>query len=302
MAALSGIDQALWDITGKYYDAPVYRLLGGQVRNRVRVYTHWGIPSLDDAAKDRARQRLEDLMQRGGYTAFKTGLGGKWRAHEPPAIIDGFVKRAYLMREWVGPEVELAFDFHGKLSPALAIEICKEIAAMRPMFVEEPVAQENVEALKQVSDHVAFPIATGERLLSRWEFRKVIEKQAVSFIQPDCSHAGGITEVKKIANMAEVYYMHLMPHNAIGPGALAACLHVDAAVPNLLIQEPVDSSLGQGLLEEAWQVQKGFIELPTYPGLGIKVDTDDAEQNIDNPVEELGGEYYHESDGSVADW
>ena len=155
---------------------------------------------------------------------------------------------------------------------------------MRPMCVEEPVAQENVEALKQVSDHVAFPIAAGERLLSRWEFREVIEKQAVSFIQPDCSHAGGITEVKKIANMAEVCYMHLMPHNAIGPGALAACLHVDAAVPNFLIQEPVDSSLGQELPEEAWQVQKGFIELPTYPGLGIKVDTDNAERNIDNPV------------------
>jgi galactonate dehydratase len=302
MAALSGIDQALWDITGKYYDVPVYMLLGGKVRDRIRVYTHWGIPSLDDEAKDRARQRLEDLKQRGGYTAFKTGLGGKWRAHEPPAFIDGFVKRAYLMREWVGDEVELAFDFHGKLSPGLAIEICKEIAGMRPMFVEEPVAQENVEALKQVSDHVSFPIATGERLLTRWEFRELIERQAVSYIQPDCSHAGGITEVKKIANMAEIYYMHLMPHSAIGPVALAACLHVDAAVPNFLIQEHVDRSLGEGLFEEEWRVQNGFIELPADPGLGIKVNSNNAERNIDTPVEELGGEYYHDSDGSVADW
>ena len=302
MTALSGVDQALWGIAGKYYDVPVYRLLGGPVRNRVRVYAHWGIPSLDDKAKAQARQRLEDLKKKGGYTAFKTGLGGKWRVHEPPAIIDGFVRRAFLMREWVGPEVELAFDFHGKLSPGLAIEICKEIEAMRPMFVEEPVAQENVEALKQVSDHVTFPIATGERLLSRWEYREVIEKQAVSYIQPDCSHAGGITEVKKIANMAEVYYMHIMPHNAIGPVALAACLHVDAAVPNFLIQEHVENSLGEGLLEEPWQVHEGFIELPTDPGLGIKMDAKSAEQNTDNPLEELGGEYYHDSDGSVADW
>lgn len=108
--------------------------------------------------------------------------------------------------------------------------------------------------------------------------------------------------MKKIANMAEVYYMHIMPHNAIGPVALAACLHVDAAVPNFLIQEHVENSLGEGLLEEAWQVQKGFIELPTSPGLGIKVDAKSVERNIDNPVEELGGEYYHDSDGSVADW
>ncbi len=302
MAALSGIDQALWDIAGKYFDSPVYRLLGGPVRNRVRVYAHWGIPALDEEAKDLARKRLEELTEQGGYTAFKTGLGGKWRAHEPPAVIDGFVKRAYLMREWVGPEVELAFDFHGKLAPGLAIEICREIAGMRPMFVEEPVPQENVESLKLVSDHVSFPIATGERLLSRWEFREVIEKQAVSFIQPDCSHAGGITEVKKIANMAEVYYIHIMPHNAIGPVALAACLQVDAAVPNFLIQEHVERSLGAGLLAEQWKVRKGFIELPNSAGLGVEVDAKAVERNIDEAVEELGGEYYHESDGSVADW
>ncbi len=300
LSALSGIDQALWDIAGKVYGVPSYQLLGGAVRDRIRVYAHWGIHSLSEAGQAAARERLERL-QKMGYTAYKSGPGGKWRGHEPPAVIDEFVKQAYLMREWVGPEVELAFDFHGKFTPALAIEICHEIIGMRPLFVEEPVPQENVDALKLVSDHVPFPIATGERLLTRWGFREVFEKQAVAYIQPDTSHVGGITELKKVANMAEVYYMHILPHCAIGPVALAAGLQVDAVVPNFLIQEQIDASLGDGLLQDDWQVVDGHIELPTKPGLGFEINEKEAQQNIDY-TEELGGEFYHPADGSVVDW
>ena len=302
MTALSGIDQALWDIAGKYYEVPTHKLLGGAVRDRIRVYAHWGIGSMTDEGKASAKERLEMLQKKGGYDAFKTGPGGKWRAHEPPAVIDAFVERAYLMREWVGPDVELCFDFHGKMPPALAIEVCHELKGMRPMFVEEPVPQENVDALKQVSDHVPFPIATGERLLTRWGFREIFEKQAVAYLQPDTSHAGGITELKKIANMAEVYYMHIMPHCAIGPVAFSASLQVDAVVPNFLIQEQVDSGLGDGLLKEDWVVVNGHIELPTKPGLGFEIDESEAEQDCGIYEEELGGEFYYESDGSVADW
>ncbi len=302
MSALSGIDQALWDIAGKHYGVPAYQLLGGAVRDRIRVYAHWGIGSMTDEGKARAKERLDMLREKGSYTAFKAGPGGKWRGHEPPAVIDSFVERAYLMREWVGPEVELAFDFHGKMTPALAIEICQELKGMRPMFAEEPVPQENVDALKLVSDHVPFPIATGERLLSRWEFRPICEKQAAAYLQPDASHAGGITELKKIANMAEVYYMHLAPHCAIGPVAFSACLQVDAVIPNFLIQEQVDDGLGAGLLREAWQVKNGHIELPTRPGLGFEIDEKEAAQNRGLYEEELGGEFYFETDGSVADW
>jgi galactonate dehydratase len=302
MSALSGIDQALWDIAGKHYGVPAYQLLGGAVRDRIRVYAHWGIGNMTDEGKARAKDRLDMLREKGGYTAFKSGPGGKWRGHEPPAIIDAFVERAYLMREWVGPETELAFDFHGKMTPALAIEICHELKGMRPMFVEEPVPQENIDALKLVSDHVSFPIATGERLLSRWEFRPVCEKQAAAYLQPDASHAGGITELKKIANMAEVYYMHLAPHCAIGPVAFSACLQVDAVVPNFLIQEQVDDGLGAGLLRESWQVRDGHLELPTRPGLGFEIDEKEAAQNRGLYEEELGGEFYYEADGSVADW
>jgi galactonate dehydratase len=300
MTALSGIDQALWDIAGKYYGVPVYKLLGGAVRDRVRVYAHWGIGDLTEEGRARSRERLEWLRSK-GYTAFKSGPGGKWRAHEPPSAIDAFVKRAYLMREWVGPDVELAFDFHGKMAPGMAIEICRELEGMRPMFVEEPVPQENVDALKLVSDHVSFPIATGERLLTRWGFREVLEKQAASLIQPDASHVGGITELKKVANMAEVYYVHIMPHCAIGPVALAACMHVDAVVPNFLVQEQIDQGLGEGILCEPWQVVDGYIELPSKPGLGIEVNDAVLEGECEY-VEELGGEFYYDSDGSVADW
>ena len=272
MTALSGIDQALWDIAGKHYGVPVYQLLGGPVRDRVRVYAHWGIGDMTDAGLEAARERLVRLRL-SGYTAFKSGPGGTWRGHEPPAVIDAFVRRAYLMREWVGPEVELAFDLHGKMTPALAIEICHELKGMRPLFVEEPVPQENVAALRQ----------------------------AAAYLQPDVSHVGGITELKKVANLAEVYYMHIAPHCAIGPVALAAALHVDAVVPNFLIQEQIDASLGDGLLREPWLVRDGHIDLPTRPGLGFEIDEREAQQNRAYQ-EELGGEFYYSTDGSVADW
>jgi galactonate dehydratase len=300
MTALSGIDQALWDIKGKHHDAPVYELLGGAVRDRIRLYAHWGIRTMEERSLEHARTRLDKLQER-GYTAYKAGPGGKWRAHEPPAMVDEFVKRAYLMREWVGPDIELAFDFHGKMTPAMAIEVCHELKGMRPMFVEEPVPQENVDALKLVSDAVPFPIATGERFLTRWGFRECLEKGAAALIQPDASHVGGISELRRVASMAEVYYVHVLPHCAIGPVAFSACLQVDAATPNFLAQEQIEAGLGDGLLVEPWEVTDGHVDLPTRPGLGIEIVEDDLAEEP-HYQEELGGEYFYESDGSVADW
>jgi galactonate dehydratase len=163
------------------------------------------------------------------------------------------------------------------------------------------VPQENVDALKLVSDHVSFPIATGERLLTRWGFREVFEKHAAAYIQPDASHVGGVTELKKVANMAEVYYMHVLPHCAIGPVAFAACLQVDAVTPNFLVQEQGDGCLGNGLLEDDWQVAGGHVALPRLPGLGLRINEPEAQQNIEYS-EELGGEFYHPADGSIVDW
>ncbi len=305
MSAIAGLDAALWDVAGKHYGVPSYMLLGGNVRDRIRVYAHWGIGDMSDEALSQSRERLE-MLKKMGYTAYKAGPPGFWRAHEPPSRIDEFVEMAYMMREWVGDDVELCFDFHGKMAPGIAIEVCNELKGMRPMFVEEPIPQENADALKLVSDHVPFPIATGERLLSRWEFRQVIEKQCVSLLQPDVAHCGGITELKKIANYAEVYYQHIMPHCAIGPLALAACMTVDAVVPNFLVQEQVDAGLGNGLIKEEWKVTDGHIELWESPGLGVEVDETEATRPYSGSAygyhEELGGESYYENDGSVADW
>ena len=301
MSALAGIDQALWDIAGKHFGAPAYQLLGGAARDRIRAYAHWGIHDLSEQGLEAARARLTTLQPM-GYTAYKSGPPGKWHAQEPPARIDAFVKMAYTMREWVGPEVELGFDFHGKMTPALAIELCHELKGMRPMFVEEPVPQENVDALAQVARAVPFPIATGERLLSRWEFRPVLEQGAAALIQPDASHCGGISELRRIAAMAEPYYVHVMPHCAIGPVAFAACLQVDACIPNFLIQEQVDTALGNGLLKNDWIVRNGHIEIPTGPGLGFEIDEREATTTIAEESEELGGEWLYENDGSVADW
>lgn len=305
MSAIAAIDAALWDIAGKHFGVPSYMLMGGNVRDRIRVYAHWGIRDLTDEGKEKSKERLQ-MLQKMGYTGYKAGPPGTWRAHEPPSRIDEFVEMAFTMREWVGPAVELCFDFHGKMTPALAIEVCHEIKGMRPMFVEEPVPQENADAMKLVSDHVPFPIATGERLLSRWEFRQVIEKQAVALLQPDVAHCGGPSELKRIANYAETYYQHIMPHCAIGPLALAACMLVDAVVPNFLIQEQVDAGLGNGLLKKNWEVIDGHIPLWTTPGLGVDVDETEATKPYSGDAygyhRELGGEYYYDNDGSVADW
>ena len=305
MTAIAAIDAALWDIAGKYFGVPSYLLMGGNVRDRIRVYAHWGITDLSDEGKEMSRNRLENLKKM-GYTAYKSGVPGNWRAHEPPARIDQFVEMAYLMRDWVGPEIELCFDFHGKMSPALAVEVCHAIKGMRPMFVEEPVPQENPEALLQVTTQVPFPIATGERLLTRWEFRQIIEKQAAALLQPDVAHCGGPSELKRIANYAETYYQHIMPHCAIGPLALAACMLVDAVVPNFLIQEQVDSGLGTELLKNPYEVVDGHIALRDTPGLGVEVDESIATKPYKGDRygyhRELGGENYFDNDGSVADW
>jgi galactonate dehydratase len=305
MSAIAGLNAALWDVAGKHYGVPSYMLMGGNVRDRIRVYAHWGIRSMKDEDLEVSRKRL-DRLQKMGYTAYKSGPPGFWRAHEPPSRVDEFVEQAFLMREWVGPDVELCFDFHAKMTPGLAIEVCHAIKDMRPMFVEEPIPQENPDALKLIADKVPFPIATGERLLSRWEFREVIEKQAVSLLQPDVAHCGGPSELQRIANYAEVYYQHIMPHCAIGPLALAACMLVDATVPNFLIQEQVDAGLGNGLLKKDWEVKDGYIDLWDTPGLGVEIDEAEATKEYDGPAygyhEELGGELYHEGDGSVIDW
>ncbi|MCX7012930.1 MAG: galactonate dehydratase, partial [Candidatus Sumerlaeota bacterium] len=225
VSAISGIEQALWDIKGKLYGAPVYEMLGGAVRERIRMYGHARGAGPDGAARGAAE------AQRRGFTAIKTGLEAPVRNVDTPAYVERTVEKIAAMRRAVGSEFDIAIDFHGRVSPAMAIRLAEALEPLRPLFIEEPCLPENVDALVRVARATTIPVATGERLFTRWGFREVLEKQAAAILQPDLCHAGGIFEARKIAAMAEVYYASVAPHNPLGPISLAACLQVDSCAP-----------------------------------------------------------------------
>ncbi len=291
-SALSGIEQALWDITGKWLRVPVYQLLGGAVRDKIRVYAHAG-GSTPEQARDSGRSAVER-----GFTAVKTGLFEAARFTEGPGFIDRAVERLAGLREGVGENVDIGIDFHGRVGPALAIQLAAALEPYHPMFIEEPCLPENVDSLVQIARSTTVPIATGERLFTRFGFREVLEKGAAVILQPDVSHCGGISEMRKIASMAETYFAAIAPHCPLGPIALAACLQVDACTPNFLCQEQV--CLGEGYLKNPFTVENGYVATPTGAGLGIEVDEKAlAEQLYDGAWE--NPRLWHE-DGSVADW
>jgi galactonate dehydratase len=293
VSAISGIEQALWDILGKSLGVPVYQLLGGAVRDRIRVYAHCHGETPEEAAA-RARACVAE-----GYTALKTGIDAPVRILDTAEYIDRQATRIQAMRDAIPTNVDLAVDFHGRVGPAMAIRLADALRDCRLLFIEEPVLPESVDALVTVARSTTIPIATGERLFTRWGFREVLEKQAAAVLQPDLCHAGGIGEVRKIAAMAEAYFVAVAPHNPLGPISLAAGLQVDACIPNFLCQEQV--SLGEGYLKQPFVVRDGYIDLPTGPGLGIELD--------DAAIEDLrydGGwqtpHVFHEDDGSYGDW
>jgi galactonate dehydratase len=291
-SALSGIEQAMWDIKGKALGVPAYELLGGAVRDKIRIYCGAG------GADFEACKASGEAAKARGFTAVKTGLFEAVRFVESPEFVDQAVERMAGLREGVGRSVDIGIDFHGRVSPAMSIRLCQALEPMHPLFIEEPVLPENVDALVAVARSTTIPIATGERLFTRFEFREVLEKNAAVILQPDLSHAGGILETRKIAAMAETYYAAIAPHCPLGPIALAACLQVDACAPNFLCQEQV--CLGDGYLKEPFPVVGGHIPVPPGPGLGIEVDEDAVRAQLydggwENP------RLWH-GDGSLADW
>lgn len=267
VSALSGIDQALWDIKGKYFNVPSYVLMGGPTRDRVRTYAHIRGEDLDETLA------MTKQAVKHGFTLFKTlTIEKPVRPLDTLETIDSAVERIGRIRDTLPTNCDLALEFHGRYTPAMSIRLIKEMEQFHPFFIEEPVQCENVDALVRVARTTTIPIATGERLYTRWGFREVLEKQAAFVIQPDICHAGGITEVRKIAAMAEVYYAQIAPHNPLGPISLAAGLQVAASIPNFLCQE--QSTLGEGYLKEPFVINNGFIDIPTKPGLGIEINED----------------------------
>ena len=291
-SAISGIEQAMWDILGKSLKVPVYQLLGGTCRDKIRIYAHVGGRTPEECS----RNTLSKAEQ--GFTAVKTGLFEAVRIVDTLAIVKRAVEKFKAMRDAVGDDVDIGVDCHGRLSPAMAMRMAKALEPYYPMFLEEPCLPENVDTMASVARSTSIPIATGERLFTKWGFREVLEKQAASILQPDLCHAGGIMECKKIAAMAETYYAAVAPHNPLGPIALAACIQLDACIPNFLVQEQV--TLGEGYLKKPFTMKRGYVEVPKDPGLGIDLDDELVKEKIYDGRWETP-RLYHE-DGSVADW
>lgn len=303
MSAISGIDQALWDIKGKYFQAPVYQLMGGKCRNRMKVYSWIG----GDRPSDVARAAKE--RQEAGFTAIKMNATEELQMVDTYDKIDAVLERVASIRESTGKNFGIAIDFHGHVHKPMAKILAKKLEEFDPMFIEEPVLCENMEDFKEIAACCNIPIATGERLFSRWDFKRLLTLGGVDIIQPDLSHAGGITEVKKIASLAEAYDVALAPHCPLGPIALAACLQVDATSYNAFIQEQsigIHYNVGKSVMDyiknpEDFSFTDGFVNLPKKPGLGVEINKDLVEEENRTPHHWKNPVWRH-ADGSIAEW
>jgi galactonate dehydratase len=303
MSAISGIDQALWDIKGKVFGAPVYVLMGGACRNRMQVYSWIGGDRPADvgiAAKEK---------QDAGFSAVKMNGTGEVRYIDSYRKIDEVLERVASIREQCGKEFGIAVDFHGRVHKAYAKVLAKKLEQFDPLFIEEPVLCEHMECFPEIAAACNIPIATGERLYSKYDFKRLLQTGGVDIVQPDLSHAGGITEVKKIASMAEAYDVALAPHCPLGPIALAACLQVDATSYNASIQEQSigihynkdRSVLDYVLNPEDFAFVDGWVSLPAKPGLGVVVNKDLVIEENTHP-HSWKNPLWRNEDGSVAEW
>jgi galactonate dehydratase len=303
MSAIAGIDQALWDIKGKHYGAPVYELLGGAARDRIRVY-QWVGGDRPAEVGEVAAEKVD-----AGFTALKMNASPEVRRVDSPAAIQNAEDRLAEVRDAVGDDVDIGVDFHGRVSKPMAKRLAKALEPYEPMFIEEPVLPENNEALDQIAAQTSIPIATGERMYSRWDFKEVFEQGVVDVIQPDLSHAGGISEVKKIANMAESYDVAVAPHCPLGPIALASCIQVDACCPNCFIQEQslnIHYNETGDVLDyladpSVFEYDEGYVGLPEDPGLGIEINESYVREKAQEDVNWHNPIWRHD-DGSVAEW
>ncbi|HZG83971.1 galactonate dehydratase [Paenibacillus sp.] len=302
-SAISGIEQALWDIKGKRFGVPAYELLGGAVRDKMRVYAWIGGDRPAETAAA-AKEKAE-----AGYTAVKMNGTAEMEWIDSNAKIEQAVANIAAVRDAVGYDIGIGIDFHGRVHKGMAKALIKELEPFKPMFIEEPVLPENNEALLELARMTTVPIATGERMYTRWDFKRLLASGGVDIIQPDLSHAGGIWEVRKIAAMAEAYDVAVAPHCPLGPIALAASLQLDFCTPNAFIQEQslgIHYNQGSDLLDyvedkSVFAYENGYVARLEGPGLGIEVNEAKVREMAAighrwrNPV-------WRNADGSLAEW
>jgi len=303
MSAISGIDQALWDIKGKKLGVPVYQLLGGRCRDKMDVYC-WVGGDRPDAVASAAKAKQQE-----GFRAVKMNATEELQMVDSYEKIDAVLERVASIRQACGKYFGIAIDFHGRVHKPMAKILAKKLEEFDPMFIEEPVLCENMEEFAEIARVANIPIATGERLFSKYDFKRLLNAGGVSIIQPDVSHAGGITEVRKIAAMAEAYDVALAPHCPLGPVALASCLQVDAVSYNAFIQEQsigIHYNKDRSVLDyitnpEDFTFVDGSIRFTSKPGLGVEVNRDLIVEENKNPHSWKNPVWRH-ADGSVAEW
>lgn len=303
MSAISGIEQALWDIKGKRYGLPVYELLGGAVRDKMRVYAWIGGDRPDEVAEAAKAQIAA------GYTAIKMNATSDMEWIDSYSKVQEVADRLAALRDAVGLSLDVGIDFHGRVHKAMAKVLVQALEPYRPLFYEEPVLPENNEALLEIARHTTVPIATGERMFTRWAFKSILASGGVDIVQPDLSHTGGIWEGRKIAAMAEAYDVAVAPHCPLGPITLAASLQLDFCTPNAFIQEQslgIHYNQGSDILDyladpSIFAYQNGYVPLLKGPGLGITINEEKVREmakvghNWRNPI-------WRNADGSVTEW
>ena len=295
-SAISGIEHALWDISGKAAGLPVWALLGGRVRNKIRTYQSIGGSTAQEAAENAVQ-----LVEKYGYTAVKMSPhnpGDNAMPYNQVTRIAG--QRVRAVREAVGPDVDIGVDIHARyFEVQRAIRVAKEIEPYYPFWLEEPIRPENFDVMKKLADHVNIPLASGECNYTKYEFRDIINIQAVDIIQPDICVCGGIMEMKKIAAMAEAQYMVVAPHNPMSPLAAAVNVHFAASTPNFLILEyrAPDTGAYKDVLKEPLMVKDGYLEIPNKPGWGVELNEDAFPSMVPRPWKRATG---YRADGSVA--
>ena len=300
---VSGLEMALWDIKGTYYQMPVYEFLGGRARDRIKLYSWVG----GDRPSDVAQQALERKNM--GFDAIKMNATEELHYVDSFEKIQEVIDRVASIREACGPYFGIGVDFHGRVHKAMAKVLAHELEPYRLMFMEEVVLPENEEAFREIASHVSTPLATGERLVSRWQYKKLFQEGVIDIIQPDVAMVGGILETKKIAAMAESYDMAVAPHAPYGPIALAATLQLDVCTPNVFIQEQslgIHYNKGFDLLDfvqnkEIFQYHDGYVDIPSKPGLGLEID-EEMVRKVSAEGLHWTNPKWHNYDGTMAEW